>query len=361
MVFKKKKEKKKEKKGPKGKVARAKAKLERQWGEYADEELVEKNKIRHGRSRLLKNVSLNDEDIVEDSKSRTKVVDEIVDEEKNKVDSFSSSDDDDDDDDSDSDEDELMNGENKVAFGNLMKRIKLASPHGMKRKYQVETKNIKGNDSSSHNNGNLNSDADNHLEKKSDVEDSSDSDSDSDSVSDDSVEDDENGTVNSENRMDQDEDNISNENLFFNSHFSTQAFSSDEAASAFIQNSRTKNEIVNTQYLNSSIELHISGSSINLFPIYTNEDEMQNNLQSHTSNKCYKHLCKVLKSNWKSFNANASTKNTDASKQMKLRSKYRFSALQASIFPAISSYTDILCTAENIEVCLIQNNDINRS
>ena len=40
------------KKGPKGKKARAQAKLEKRWGEHVDEEALQKSKIRRGKSRL---------------------------------------------------------------------------------------------------------------------------------------------------------------------------------------------------------------------------------------------------------------------------------------------------------------------
>lgn len=49
----------KKQKGAKGKKARAKAKLERQWGEVASEEHVKLSKIRKGKSRILKS---NDDD-----------------------------------------------------------------------------------------------------------------------------------------------------------------------------------------------------------------------------------------------------------------------------------------------------------
>ena len=40
------------KKAPKGKKARAKAKLERQWGEVVDEKELQESRVRHGKSRL---------------------------------------------------------------------------------------------------------------------------------------------------------------------------------------------------------------------------------------------------------------------------------------------------------------------
>ena len=338
MAFNKKKEKKK-KKGPKGKVARAKAKLDRQWGEEADEEVVQKSKIRHGRSRI----NNGDREGLKSSGTtfeKPKVFSNEEEEINDAQDGYNSVTDDDDSDDDDSDDDDngLKGYSNKGAYDNLLSKIKATQGKGIKRKLEsnsntTDEKESFGEatliDTQSHDDGS--------TEEESVY---SNTNTNSDGEDDSEVED----NVN--------EDTKKVGSNPFTNHFSVPAFPSDEAASMHILESRSSSQLLSTPYLDPSLELRLSGCSRDETSDSDDEESLTQQQQQIDKNisECRNNLSKLLKSNWKSFNSQVARSNTDSFKRMKLRPKHGFSALQASILPTLSSYADILCTAETQEV-----------
>ena len=343
MGFQKKDKERKKKKGPKGKLARAKAKLDRQWGEHVDEEIIQQNKIRTGKSRLTKvsnsepfansQIEQDEHHLEDDSLNNTK---QKINE--HHVTSSSS-----DDDSEDNEEYQTKMISNVGAFDNLLSRIhsvnRINEKERRKRKYAANEPVLsKENKRDPH----VINDDDESIEESDDDEESVDPD----------LADDEEENSDLDELVPSNEKTISKPNPFTN-HFSTPPFASEEAASTSILESRSSTKLIPTPYLHPSLEIHLSGkirdcmlSTENL----TETKQYQEEMNKYTLMNSYDNFCTHMKKTWRSANSNVARRNPDSSKRMKLKSKNAFSTLQASIFPILSSYADMLCMAETREV-----------
>jgi hypothetical protein len=111
----------KKKKGPKGKRARAKAKLERQWGEETKEEIGSHKRV--GRSRLLSRLQSKNEapQVGGDESENDAAVDALPPKRSEKSDSDS---------DDDNDPDDDMDLENGAAYSKLLQTIRKTDKDG---------------------------------------------------------------------------------------------------------------------------------------------------------------------------------------------------------------------------------------
>lgn len=296
------------KKGPKGKRARAKAKLEQVWGETVDEDVRKASRLRFGKSRLMPETK------------EEKKIDHLLQTEDGSIDneniaetfeSYHSN--------SSSDSEDEDNKDGNV-FSHFMKRIK------------------------------------NHDSRMMDDSDDSSEESESDdeqieSQSEDESLDEDDGPVTlTDSSLAQDP---------FETHFSkpplpqldaqTKAQNRGVQLVALTQNSRK----VNTSILNSSVDVHLSGPILDQWDSLERAMEISDEKQPQERKYVrklweqfakgpYDHAREVLTRNWKDVNKSFL--------RAKSSNEKVFSSLQLALYPAVSRYADVLMTAETRQV-----------
>lgn len=291
------------KKGPKGKKARAKAKLEQVWGESVDEDVRKASKVRIGKSRLMPETKVKKvENDVEHEQftSRNRVV-------REKRYGGSSSDE-------SEDEDDM----NDNSFSHFLKRIRQPD------------------------NSRMDVDSDESSEE-------SESEHESETESDDESIDDEQPAIVADAKLSADP---------FEAHFSQdplpQLLDGTEQKQKNKLVSLTQNiRKVDTSMLNSSVDVHLSGplldqwDSLEKAIVPSNGTKKQKSqvrrLWEQFSKGPYGHGREVLTRNWRDVNKAHIKGGVESDDKV-------FSSLQLALYPAVSRYADVLMTAETRQV-----------
>lgn len=345
------------KKGPKGKKARAKAKLEQVWGEHVDEEARKASKFRTGKSRLV--VSENNNNAKQHHNKKEKELDPLSSNRRGIKSSFetflerkdnfyqtqqgqklqqykhqkknkkystavdASSDDDDDDSGS---EDEEMGGDDNNGAGSLS--------HLLKR--------INGPKKSSSSKVGAESDDDSNGQSDDGTESVSSTSSSSQQSLSNSDEDDED--------MDLPEGTAEDP---YEAHFSKQPLPQlDSKENANLTPHLGKSSKVNTSsLLSSSMQVHLSG------PILDSWEKLTGSFPDKTKPKQkwkafargpQQHTRQVLSRNWNNFNRSGLKRSQRESSENE--NDISLSPLQKVLYPAISRYTDVLISMESRQV-----------
>jgi hypothetical protein len=285
------------KKGPKGKKARAKAKLDQVWGESVDEDARKASKLRFGKSRLMPEVARGRADGDDDDKAPA--ANRVRD---SQYDGDNSS--------SGSEDDEAGN-----SFSHFLKRIR-------------HPENDEGMDVDS--------------SESSDGE--SDHDAPSETESDDESTDDAIGT-----------DALPSQEDPFEAHFSKEPLPQlDDGEKKKTKLVALTHHIrkVNTSMLHSALDVHLSGPLLDQWTSIEKATGLQS-VNGEEAKKCrvrraweyfakgpYGHAREVLTRNWREVNQSYIRGNGDRV----------FSSLQLALYPAISRYADVLMTAETRQV-----------
>lgn len=359
------------KKGPKGKKARAKAKLEQVWGEHVDEDARKASKFRTGKSRLV--VSENHSGAKQhnnNNKKNEKEVDPLSSNRRGIKSSFESflerkdnlyqteqqqkqhykhhkknkkyntaaddeSSDDDDDDDSGSEDKEMggldMNGAGSLSH--LLKRINGPKKSSSRSKVAAESDD---DDSNGHSDDDTESVSSTSSSSQQSHSDSDDDNMDMDDEGDDDVDLPE-GTA---------EDP-------YEAHFSKQPLPQlDSKENTDLMPHLGKSSKVNTSsLLSSSMQVHLSG------PILDSWETLTGSLPDKTKPKQMwrafaggpqQHTRQVLSRNWNNVNRSALKRNQRESSENE--NDITFSPLQQVLYPAISRYADVLISMESRQV-----------
>lgn len=269
------------KKGPKGKKARAAAKLERRWGEAVDEEEIQNSRIRNGKRRLVGGQSR--------IKSKHRVIKDTSDVNGEDPDAHHKLESSDEESDTSSVE---ISGDN--ALKSLLHGINIPkSKVQRKQDTQVMTSVILAEDEDS--DSEMNVDYDSGQEESSDESESID-------------------TGNEELQI-----NPTGENPFY-SHFSKDPLS-EEDLSLF---DRTKRNKTTTDHIEDCLILQHSGKLLK-------------------NDSAFSHVHKTLFMNWKRVNSKALRK--ESGKRQDGNKKRFLSSMQSNVYPAMAQYSDILFTA----------------
>jgi hypothetical protein len=354
----------KSKKGPKGKKARAKAKLEQVWGEQYNEDERKASRLRTGKSRLLldekrgnrhsehikefdplsknrRGIASTFESFLDRKKKYNKDEGKGRPKEEKERDGFASSDEDSSDDENSTDgtRDEISGGLNGGgSLASLLNRI--SGPH-------ARNKNMTTDDE----------EEDEEIDEEEDDE----------SRVEDAMESSDESETNIQHFEDENfaELNDSKMKSFvvdpYEAHFSKSTLEQPESLQS--STSATQSRLVSTlPLLKSSLEVQISGQLLNTWEYALTSiigssgghpDESSEKKTNAIQNKKawekfalgpYQYVRQVLTSHWKSVN-NTVLKHTDN------RSKRNvFSAVQMAIYPAVSRYADVLITSESGQV-----------
>lgn len=365
-------------KGPKGKKARAKAKLERRWGEEINEDAVQAARLRKGRSRLLPRMtgSGSSRSHADDKNGTEKRAASDADGDLGDADNFSISEDD-----SDSDESvERGNfgAENCDSLVLLLNKIN--TKKGGDRCTRRKNNRTQLKDKASR----LNADDEDEFlelgEEEGDSEDEMSFSNASGSNLDESRERGGNDAVGEGDPNFSDFDHDDNDNVpsfnrkdcddSFTLRFSRPALADDEKVIAMqhAQPSKTK---IPTHHLDPALELHLSSHifddlSSSGGPLrQLKNDDVKSSSSTHKSSRdltaeiCHqRNTKKVLRQKWTKFNEDVVYQNvdgagadSDANYSTKNRSSDNcsFSALQSTLFPALVGYADVLLTMANRE------------
>lgn len=364
------------KKGPKGKKARAKAKLEQVWGEHVDEEARRASQFRKGKSRVggaLENntakqhhnnkkekevdpLSRNRRGLKSSFESFLERKDNLYQTEqeqkqpqqqhqryahqkKNKrYNSRNDGSSDDDDDDSGSEDEEIggVDNNNGGSLSNLLKRI-----NGPKKKVAAES-----DDGSI--NGSDDDDSDDDTESVNSTSSSSHQ-SHSDNNSDDD-------------NMDMDEEAILNlpkgaAEDPYEAHFSQQPLPQlDSTESTNLVPHLGKSSKVNTSsLLSSSMQVHLSGPILDSWETLTGS-KLPDKTKSKQMWRAFagwpqQHTRQVLSRNWNTVNRSALKRNKQR-ESSENENDIRLSSLQQVIYPAMSRYADVLISMESRQVSI---------
>ena len=344
------------KKSSSGKKARAKAKVDRHWGQHVDDDEIKAAKYRKGRSRLLKkqknggNRSDNkksaihddddDDDRDVDSFAQQRRLDDNVDVNGNTSSSsgFSS--------DGDSDADMESSLSDNGVGGALDSLLSSIGSRGRKRGDSHRRSNVSVDAMDDDSDEDDASTALNQHEDEqmgSDEEDEGVVEVSSDEEELDSIDDDgDYGTTGSRS-----EDG-------FASHFNKAPLpeSDDALAEAIAPLQKVRKVPCGTSHLDSSLEVMLSGPILDRLQDTSGRDAGQT--FAEISSGYYSNLRQVLAKNWKRINSKSVRLNVDANNDLGDRSgnvnqKKRLTALQSTIYPSLSSYADLQLTAESRE------------
>jgi len=343
---------KKKKKGPKGKKARAKAKLERRWGEHVDEDAIEEAKIRIGKSRLVKQSAGKKK---KKWKEEEEEEDIMMEEERAETDeSFSSSSDNDSDDD-----DEDVGQQQQSSLNALLQNIQSKSKREKKvskRKHEINEMPMEED------------------EYSDDVGDdisagSADSSSSSDSETSSSEIDQEKNSIVIEDDDDDDDENNSSKSISnpYDLHFTKREALPDqkeEQTKLLFPFLTTKKVVAKHQQhssmLDSSLELHLSQDS-SLNSMLTEHLPLSKDEGSKSKNRTFvqwkelgqslyqHHVRKVLQHYWALQNKRIVKYNVDGYEDDELNEgtkKETFSTLQGVILPSLMNYMDLYLPIE---------------
>lgn len=281
------------KKGPKGKRARAKAKLEQVWGESVDEDARKASKVRIGKSRLMPETTKKTDGVREVTDVSRVVKEERYDESSSES------------------EDEETNGN---SFTHFLKRIR--QPDGSQMDVDSE-----------------------YSSEESESEKESETESDDESI-------DEQLDITADAKLTADP---------FEAHFSKSPLpqlDGDEKNRKNLVLLTQNVRKVNTPMLNSSMNVHLSG------PLLDQWDSLEKAVASLGEKKpkslvrrlweefckgSYSHGREILTRNWKNVNKAL----------IKGAADKVFSSLQLALYPAVSTYADVLMTAETRQVSSI--------
>jgi len=315
-------------KGPKGKKARQAAKLERQWGEEADEEEISKAKIRKGKRRLK----------ASDSESRVKSKisrpnnngrsnynsyhqDESSEED---IDENASTDDDDDSIDGNYDE-----NEKQFALSSLLQNI---GKKGQQKNKFSQRKTIQD---------------DNNDDESLDYSSSSESD-DTASQSNNDMDDDDDAKNNMgeiENSNNNHEHEIKYANPIgenpFQKHFGKEALPEDDASPSPESMVLHKTD---TKTLNSNFVLQMSKDIMESVEVNDRCDD--NDAFRQSSLKSFSHVHQLIKSKWDNTNERVLMRNIGSS-DIKEKKAQVFTPLQSVIYSSMAKYADVLITCAN--------------
>lgn len=367
----------KKKKGPKGKKARAKAKLEQVWGETFDEDARQASQTRVGKSRLKDSSSMKDvvaEDALSNRKKKgvTSTFDAFLERKegsstekfggassmgqqqrfrrkKNQPESYNSNDDSS----SDDSEDEMNGVANGGSFATLLKRI--SDPKKSSHQMVVD----------SHGDSD---DSEDDTESDSDASSSSD-------VSDDSDEDMEDESNGSSSEKEEEQPDSAKETETktaaaedpYEAHFSKPALSKlDSSQSTQVAPHTGKlHKVTTASVLNSSVDVQMSGRLLNSWdsivknvggtvPNGKTPKKKQSNLQTRKAWEEFatgpnQHVKQVLSRNWKNVNKSALKRSARGARKESESTGgvgKEFSALQLAMYPAMARYADVLISSE---------------
>jgi U3 small nucleolar RNA-associated protein 25 len=321
--------KKKTVKAPKGKKARAKAKLDRHWGELVNDDEIRAAKYRKGRSRLV----LKSKSSGRDRREMVAGIGEGPRFENMKpgVDEYSSDDD-------DSDLDGSTNTDIAGALDFLMSRIdgkKKISSSGGEPKEMHEGNEYEDTDTMDSEVG------EKEIEKNSVIESDGEGEG---SVGESDGDDDDIYLLG---RDSDDETDVGRGRDGFQDHFSRKCLPEQEDAleKALIPSGKVKKFLGGTPHLDSNIEVTLSGDILEEAAGTKHSIDFFNEL----SRGYFQYVRQVLVKNWRAINARSLQANVDASEQdggNKQMQKKLFSSLQTTIFPSLSSYADLQITLE---------------
>ena len=315
------------KKGPKGKKARAKAKLDRQWGEVVDEKQLEESRVRRGKSRLLR------EDKAETTKSKD-WKSQALSHDVAPMQACSSG---------ESDDEEV---EQNGALSQLLQSIDRKSRKTKRKQNQMDK------------------DSSDRISRSDDEQRSTEEDSDTDISLDneqkyspddvvDSVQSDFEDEPEEEMILgDEDFENGSSEVDPFSSHFNRVPLpeETDELAQVMAASQQTTK--VPLSFLNHSLDVQLPSSLADKLQPKRNGKQSSAELdQKLTDFALSLFSCnrKVLKQEWKHKNSSVTRNDPDGTDKSG-RKKLPLSSLQCALYPSLATYADILITAESREV-----------
>lgn len=365
------------KKGPKGKKARAKAKLEQVWGEHVDEEARQASKFRKGKSRLAPSSTETNATQQQKRHVKEKEVDPLSRNRRGLKTSFESflerkdnlyqneqaqkqqrqynahhkkhkrynntandGSSDDDDDDSGSEDDDMMGGvdSNGGSLSYLLKRINGPKKSSSSNKYAAESDDddsLVSNDADSDDGaGSVSSASSSSQESHSDSDDDMDMDDEEEDLD-----------VDLPKRIAEDP---------YEAHFSKKPLPQlDSKDNTNLMPHLAKSAKVDTSsLLSSSTQVHLSG------PILDSWESLTNALPDKTKPRqlwrafgkgLQQHTRQVLSRNWNSVNRSA-LKRSQRARKSEDENDIGFSPLQQVLYPALSNYADVLISMESRQV-----------
>lgn len=312
------KSKKEKKKGPKGKKARAKAKLERQWGEEVDE--VQQHQMslaRRGQSRLQDNRKKHGANHQGKSDG-----DSLWNKHREEFDP--------EDDSSTASSDDGDGNDNSAALSLLLEDIRKKSPKS-KRKKKDQNESI----------SRIIDEQDLHQEENGE-----------DSMQ--LVEEEEEEMETSEDEDEQSEDEVIHEDdeddqtLIkdpFSSHFLREALPDDEDAVSKITATQ-KYVKVPTSFLDRSLELQLSGPPAESQKTPCSAATAAEHQWNDTASSLFQYNRKVLRQGWRKINKRVVRYDVESRLEDSLPKDRIFSSLQCTLYPSLATYSDILITAE---------------
>jgi hypothetical protein len=323
------------KKGPKGKKARAKAKLERHWGETVDEEELAESRVRRGTSRLpvqVRGQGLGDQDEhheikapqLKDQRKSNILSDEVPMQEES----------------SDESENEYndQNGALSQLLQSIGKRSRGTNSNRVKRA-DVGRKVPGGN-------GNKGETSEEGNESVMDTEGKGDLDESS------SVQVDESDKSEIEEEIDEAALDDSSEIDPFSSHFNRDPLLKQSEQFERIGNASQETIKVPVPMLGRSLDIQLSASTIDTLNLSNNENDSLSAMSQRWLNAATSSFScnrKVLKQCWRRTNSSVLRCNPDGADGLSSK-KQSLSSLQCALYPSLASYADVLITAGTREV-----------
>ena len=340
------------KKGAKGKKARQKAKLDRHWGQHVDDDEIKAAKYRKGKSRSGKHRSNGDGSTKGSEKKRPYAKDEAP--PRSFDDMVAPSDSSDSLTGSDSDSDMDLSSSNNDAGGALSSLLSNIGGKGGSQKSKKKSRNVRTEDIS-----------DDEEEFSGDEDDEYMMDQDAHYGVEDDEEEAEDSDIDEESSDEDEEDNIDSDDEGpgasrgedgYAHHFGKAPLpESEEAiAKAIAPLQKLRKVPCGTSHLDPSLDVMLSGSVL---------DRLKNNDGAGNSSNAarvfadasashYTGMRKVLAKNWKRVNRKALRRKVDGGDGDEGKTgneKKRFTALQSTLYPSLSSYADLHISAETCE------------
>lgn len=306
------------KKAPKGKKARAKAKLERQWGEVVDEKELQKSRVRHGKSRLR-----GFGDKVQESKTsletRHRKSPTLSDQVPEEAESSDESD----------DEGKDYSGALSDLLQSIDKKSRLAKREGRKA------------ESGDCNKGEA---FDEGSESEMDVE------GDQKETSFDEADESEIEEEIDEAMLDGEREN--SEMDPFSSHFNRDPLPNPNEQLTQIVDASQQTIKVSVPMLSRLLDIQLSASTFDTLKMSTNGNGSSSALSQKwldTATSLFSFNRNVLKRGWRRTNASVLRNDPDSVDELD-RKKQLLSSLQCALYPSLATYADVLITAETREV-----------
>jgi U3 small nucleolar RNA-associated protein 25 len=286
----------KKNKGPKGKKARAKAKLEKQWGEHVDEDELKRSKQRQGPSRLLpiqprvgRPVQVSEQPVPPPTR-RTAI-------------------------DSDDDEDQIPGG----AFSSLLKSISKSTKQSKARSKEDEVEDEEIDDMP---------------------------------IDDDSDEEEGEGeeTEQEETITQLDDENGHGTSDPFSAHFARDVLPEQDAAIKTVLSSAQNVVRVSTPALDDSLDFQLSQQLVEKLGVGSLEQRAEQSQEQWTriSTGFFQYNRQILKQNWRKVNKTALKRNPDGLASVK-RDSLCLNNLQSVVYPSLASYADVMINAESTQ------------